>query len=228
MPSWKIHKKWCKALKVKEEICEKINRIIDDPSSHDIVDRVLKWGWARDAFESGILSTPFCIVKGDEYEKVTSKLAEITNKFGEEGIKATFSHIALDRIAELIELGYSKEEIRERLIENGLIEYIPDYDEVFRDVSREVKPSEQKIKRRKEFEELARSGRYGVFYVDGKILLGPAGLNYIKSRIRKGEEVYVKWGTNVERARRGRIRRFISNEEELWELIREIKDQCNE
>ena len=43
-------------------------------------------------------------------------MANITNRFGEEGINATFNHIALDRIAELIELGFGKEEIKESLL----------------------------------------------------------------------------------------------------------------
>jgi len=222
MPGWKIHEKWCRALGIKEEICKEVNRIIDSPP-HDIVDKILKWGWARDSFESGILNTPFGIVEGDEYQKVTSELAEITNKFGEEGIKATFSHIALDRIAELIELGYNKEEIEEKLIANDLMKYIPDYDKAFREISEEVKPSEQKIKRRKEFEDLARSGIHGMFYIDGRFLPGVAGLNYLKGKIKKGNSVYVKWGIDAYDARRGRIGRFISNERELKELINEIK-----
>ncbi len=222
MPSWKIHEKWCKALGIKEEICKEVNRIIDFPP-HDIVDKILKWDWARDLFESGKLNTSFGIVGGDEYQKVASKLAKITNKFGEEGIKATFSHIALDRIAELIELGYNKGEIEKRLIANDLMKYIPDYDKVFREISEEVKPSEQKIKRKKEFEELARSEIYGMFYIDGRLLPAVAGLNYLKSKVKKGNIVYVKWGIDAYDARKGRIGKFISNEKELKELINEIK-----
>ena len=227
MPSWKIHEKWCKALGIEEEICKEVNRIIDT-SPHDIVCRNLKWSWARRAFESGKLNRPFGIVEGDDYQIVTSELAEITNKFGEKGIKAAFSHIALDRIAKLIELGFNREEVKRELIANDLMKYIPDYDEVFRDISKEVKPSRQKIKRRKEFEELVRSGVHGMFYIDGRFLPAAAGLVHIKSRIKKGDVVYVNWGVNADDARRGRVRKFIANEKELKELINEIKNiQCN-
>jgi len=127
MPSWKLHEKWCKALGICKEICREVNRIIDSPP-HDVVDNLLRWNWARMAFESGKLREPIHIVSGDDYEKVTRELAEITNRFGVEGIKATFSHIALNRVAELIELGFDKEEIKRKLIENDLMKYIPNYD----------------------------------------------------------------------------------------------------
>jgi len=222
MPSWKLHEKWCKALGISEEICREINRIIDSPP-HDVVDNLLRWNWARMAFESGKLREPIHIVPGDDYEKVTRELAEITNRFGVEGIKATFSHIALDRVAELIELGFDKEEIKRKLIENDLMKYIPDYDQVFADVSNEVKPSEQKIKWRKEFEGLAKSGVYGMFYIDGKYLPAAAGLIQIKSKIKKGKSVYVKWGIDADEARKGRIKKNVSNEKDLEELIRVIR-----
>ncbi len=220
MPSWKIHEKWCQALRVRKEVCKGVNKIIDSPP-HDIVDNLLKWKWARDLFESGKLRQPLF---GGYYGIVTSELAEITNRFGEEGIKATFNHIALDRIAELIELGLKKEKIREKLIENDLMKYIPDYDQVFKDISKEVEPSKQKIERRKEFEELTRSGVYGVFYINSRPLPPVAGLNLIKSKIKKGERVYVKWGIDTYDALKGRIKKFISNEEELKKLINEIKN----
>lgn len=104
----------CQVLGIKE-ICREINRIIDSPL-HNIVDKLLKWGWARELFEPGKLNTSFGVVERDEHRKITSELAKITNRFGEEGIKATFSYIALDRIAELIELGFDKEKIRKNLL----------------------------------------------------------------------------------------------------------------
>jgi len=223
MPNWKTHEKWCQALGVRKEVCQKVNRIIDSPP-HDIVDKLLKWRWAREWFESGKLKTSLGIVEGDEYQKVTSELANITHRFGEEGIKATFNHIALDRIAELIELGFDKEEIRKKLIKNDLMKYISDYNQVFDDISQQIKPSNNKIKNRKEFEKLAKSGIYGMFSINGKFIPAVAGLIYIKGRIKKGEKLYIKWGIDAYDARRGRIKKFISNERELDDLIKEVKN----
>jgi hypothetical protein len=221
MPSWRIHEKWCQALGVKKEVCKEVNKIIDSVP-HDIVNKVLKWGWARDLFESGMLIMPIGIFKGDDYEKVTSKLAEITIKFGFEGIKATFNHIALDKIASLIRSGFKKEEIRERLCRDNLMRYIPDFDKVFDDISKEVKPNERKIQERKEIERLAKSGIFGVFYIDGKVLPAVAGLRYIKSKIKKGESVYVKWGFDTYDAIKGRIKMFVSTENDFKNLMRRI------
>lgn len=222
MPSWVVHEKWCQVLGIERYVCREINKIIDSPP-HDIVDKLLEWRWARDLFESGRLKEPICIVPGDTHGKVTAELAEITNGFGEEGIKATFIHIALDRIAELIELGFNEEEVRKKLIENDLMKYIPDYDEIFIEISREVSPSPKKILNRREFEELARSGVYGMFKVNGTLLPPTAALVKIRSKIRRGEDVYVKWGINAYEARKGKISKKISNIKDLKELIDEIK-----
>ena len=123
----------------------------------------------------------------NDYEKVTTKLAEITNRFGEDGIKATFSHIALDRIYELIELGYNKKEIKNKLIKDDLMKYIPDYEQVFKDISMEVKPNIYKIKRKEEFEEIVRKGIRGMFIIDNNILPPAAALLKIKKQIKKGK-----------------------------------------
>ncbi len=195
IPSWKIHEKWCEALGIRKEVCLKVNRIIDSPP-HDSVDRLLKWGWARELFESGELNMPIGAIGRDDYYKVTSKLAEITNKFGQEGVKATLSHVALNRIAELVELGFDKEGIRKKLIEADLMKYIPEYDQAFADVFHEVKPSESKIKRRKKFEELARSEVYGVFYTRGRLFPAVPGLVYVKSKIKK-EETFMLSGVSM-------------------------------
>jgi len=196
-----------------------------DRPPHDIVDQLLKKGWARQAFESGILTEGICVIPGDDIGKLTTELAEITNRFGREGIRATFNHIALDYIAELIELGYNKEEIQERLINNALMSYISDYEQAFADISRESKPSSAKVQRRKEFEELAKSGVHGVFIVDyGHPPLSPApALNRIKSKLKKGETVCVKWGVDAYDAKKGRISRKLCKMEDLAELIAEIK-----
>jgi len=223
MASWKLHRKWCEALGIDKDVCREVTRLIDKEFPHDIVDNVLKWGWARESFESGNLTSTVFVTPEDKYGKVTKALAEITNRFGIDGVRATFNHIALDRVTELIELGYDKEQIRQKLTKLDLMKYIPDYDEVFKDIQQEVKPSEEKIKRRKDFEKLAKSGIYGVFYIDGKLLPAIAGLNYIKGKVSKGEEVYVKWGIDSYEARRGKIARFVSDEKELWELIDDIK-----
>jgi len=222
MPSWSIHKKWCKALGIKEEVCQEVNKIIDS-SPHDIEDRLLKWEWAREAFESGKIKESFCVVHGDDHEKLTKELAEITNKFGQEGIKATFNHIALDRIAELIQSGFDKEQIRKKLIEYKLMDYVPDYEKVFRDISREVKSAPLRIQKRKEFEKLARSGVYGMFVVDGSLLPPVAALLRMRSKLAKGKSVYVKWDVDAYKARAGRIKRTLYRMDDLWELIREIK-----
>ena len=94
MPSWRLHEKWCQSLGISKEVCREVNKIIDDPSHHDIVNKILKWGWARDAFESGKILTARGFMIPNPYGKVVSVLAEIVDKFGKEGIKATFNHIA--------------------------------------------------------------------------------------------------------------------------------------
>jgi hypothetical protein len=231
MPSWQIHERWCKRLGIKESVCREVNRIIDS-FNHDNVKKLLKWRWVRESFESRdsigelnsvIENSTIKEFRRDIYQ-VTSKLAEITNRFGEEGIKATFNHIALDRIAELIKQGFKKEEIREKLIKDDLMKYIPDYDQVFSDISKEVYPSESKIQRRKEFEESTKSGISGKFYIDGKSLPAPSGLVHIKGKIKRGEKIYVEWGAEAWEAQRGKICKFISNEDDLKKLIAEIKD----
>lgn len=227
MPSWKIHEKWCKALGVRREVCQKINKIVDLPP-HDIEDKMLKEKWLREAFESGMpKDNPLLTLAktgsiSESYEKLIAELNEITFKFGGEGIRATFCHIALDRIAELIELGFNREKIKERLIENELMSYVPDYDQVFTEISREARPSPTKMQRRKEFEELAKSGVHGVFVVDGVLLPPTPALVKIKSKLKKSEIVYIEWGSNVYEARKGRIRRTLYKLEDLAELIKEV------
>jgi len=223
MPSWRLHEKWCQSLGISKEVCREVNKIIDDPSHHDIVNKILRWGWARDAFESGKIIAARGFMIPNPYGKVVSVLDKIVVKFGKEGIKATFNHIALDRIAELRKRGFGKEEIKKKLVDNNLIQYITDYDCVFEDIAKEVKPEEKKIKQRTEFEEIVKKGVRGVFYIDGRPLPGPAGLWHIYSRVKKGETVYVKWGYYTEDARRGKIKKFVHNERDLEDLISLIK-----
>ena len=156
MPSWRLHEKWCQSLGISREVCREVNKIIDDPSHHDIVNKILKWGWARDAFESGKILTARGFMIPNPYGKVVSVLDKIVVKFGKEGIKATFNHITLDRIAELRKRGFGKEEIKKKLVDNNLIQYITDYDCVFEDIAKEVKPEEKKIKQRAKFEEIVK------------------------------------------------------------------------
>ena len=154
------------------------------------------------------------------YGELISTLAEITVKFGEEGIKATFSHIALDRIAELRKRGFGKEKIKKKLIGDGLIRYIPDYDCVFEDIAKEV--DEKMIEWRKVVERSR--GVYGFFYIDDeKLLTSLPALLHIYSRVKKGETVYVKWGYNVSGALRGKITRFIRSERDLEDFLLLIK-----
>ena len=94
---------------------------------------------------------------------------------------------------------------------------------MFEDIAKEVKPEEKKIKQRAKFEEIVKKGVRGVFYIDGKLLPGPAGLLHIYSRVKKGETVYVKWGYYTEDARRGKIKKFVHNERDLEDLISLIK-----
>lgn len=223
MTSWAIHEKWCQKLGISKIVCREVNKIIDRPP-HDVVDNLLKMKWAREAFEAGKLTEEMFQFK-EIYAQLTRDLAEITNKFGEEGIKATYNHIALDYIDELIRLGFKKKEILRKLTENDLTEYIPDYDEVFSDVSKVSKPSKQKIEHREKFEKLVKRGVKGMLIVANQSLPAPAGLVKLEGRIRKGESTNVKWGCNEDSARQGMIHRRISTRAELEDLIEEIKKQ---
>ncbi len=195
MASWKIHIKHCKKLGIKEEICRKVTRIIDSPP-HDIEDMVLRKLWLRDAFESGnLFENPIAKLFIGK-DPLINELAEILRKFGRDGIIATFNHIALDRIAELIEQGFNKEEIRAKLLELDLMKYIADFDEAFSDISKEVKPSKKKISQREEFTEIVRYGVRGIFMIDDKFLPAPSALLKIKSKLKRGEIVRVRYGRN--------------------------------
>jgi len=270
MPSWRLHEKWCQSLGISKEVCREVNKIIDDPSHHDIVKKLLtltrgsiselmyyfrlknylenylenleKWFQSLER-ELGISKEVCMRIKlreldhlaselksylkgyfiGDpSYGELVSTLAEIIVKFGKEGIKATFSHIALDRIAELRKRGFGKEEIKKELTFTGLIQYIPNYDCVFEDIAKEVKPSEKMIEWRGVAERS--SGVHGFFYIDDeKLLTSLPALMHIYSRVKKGETVCVKWGCNVSDAVRGMITRFIRSERDLEDFLSLIK-----
>jgi len=195
MASWKIHIKHCKKLGIKEEICKKVTQIIDSPP-HDIEDTVLYKKWLREAFESGNLFEDPIVKLFIGRDPLFNELAEILRKFGKDGIIATFNHIALDRIAELIEQGFNKEEIRAKLLKLDLMKYISDFDEAYNDISKEVKPSKKKISQREEFTEIVKCGVRGVFIIDGEFLPAPSALLKIKSKLKKGEIVRVRYGRN--------------------------------
>jgi len=195
MASWKIHIRHCKRLGIKEEICKEVTRIIDSPP-HDIEDRLLRERWLRDAFKSGNLFENPIVKLFMRKDLLINELAEILRKFGKDGIIATFNHIALDRIAELIEQGFNKEEIRVKLLELELIKYISDFDKAYNDISKEVKPSEKKIGQKEEFTKIVKCGVKGVFMIDGRLLPAPSALLKIQSKLKKGEIVRVRYGRN--------------------------------
>ncbi|MCW3132390.1 MAG: hypothetical protein N2V73_06710 [Candidatus Methanospirare jalkutatii] len=200
--------RWCRSLGISKEECMRIKLRELDHLANELK------SYFKDYFK-----------EDPSYGELVSTLAEITVKFGEEGIKATFSHIALDRIAELRKIGLGKEKIKEKLIGDGLIWYIPDYDCVFEDIAKEVKPNEKIIEWRKEWKKVAERSRgvRGFFYIDGeKFLAGspspvPA-LLHVYSRVKKGETVCVKW-----EYRRGIITRFIRSERDFEDFLSLIK-----
>lgn len=237
MPSWDLHEKWCQALGISRAVCEEVNRTIDRVP-HDIEDEILKQKWLREAFRKGkirhnqreakeIGKTFSKFFANRIHEELFCELTEITNKFGEEGIKATFCHIALDRVAELIMMGMKKEKIMEGLREKGLINYIVDFDKVFQDISKKVKPIPHLIKRRETFEKLAKlaKGVYGVFSVNRVNLSPLPALLKIESELRKGDSVEVEWGENhyVVSKRRAKIKKVLHSEEDMMNLIEDIK-----
>ncbi|MGQ4876549.1 MAG: hypothetical protein ACP6IY_20990 [Promethearchaeia archaeon] len=223
MPSWKIHEKWCEILGISREVCKEINKIIDLPP-HDIVKKLLRWGWAREAFEKGMIKETFRIKKGDEYDKLFSELAEITNKYGGEGIRATFCHIALDKIAELIKMGLKKDDIEQKLNKENLMGYIYDFNAVYNDISKEINPSSNKIQRRIEFNNTVRSGVKGIIRIDfDKPLSAPAALIRLKSLLNKGKKVHVKWQDTFSNPRNTYYDE-LSNEKDLNKFTKKIKE----
>ena len=223
-----------------ESICRKVNEIIDSPLGHDVVNPDLRGRrlWIKEAFLSGELTEP--IGWGDDW-RATEKLANIRNQFGIEGIKATLSHVALDYIAELIKRGFTKEEIWKKL-EKILTEWKREaeynhreelteltknieitFNQIFADVSREVKPSPAKIQQRKEFERIAKLGVPGVFKVDGYKLHSTAALIKINSKLKKGEVVWVRWAPHAGKLKREGITEKICNKEDLDKFITKVK-----
>ena len=143
--------------------------------------------------------------------------------YGDLGVKAVLLHHALDYIESTAKL-YEKHEILERINQklykesfgNMLSEILSFISTHWEEILPDLKKPPPPKKHPREYE----NGIKGTFIVDGIILPPVPAISRIRKELECGKSVYVVWQYNSYE-----IRRIISNESELYELISEIKSR---
>mgnify|MGYP001062834657 CR=1 FL=1 len=137
MPSHELHRKWAERIGINGEISTEVDRIIDAPRHHDVVNTALNYGIDYSAvlmlFEGKTLheiKESLTWLTRNYYGRRTQErvgqifsedetgvriAAGIRDKYGIEGLRAMVCHIALDYIEQLYLRGYSREKIIEKI-----------------------------------------------------------------------------------------------------------------
>ena len=245
MPSWKIHRKWGKELGIPENIVDEVNMLIDFPEEWfkekypERYDRIVNG--LEEVRLLDVLDKDPCIALFKASLAVNMLGHDVGRRrkwqrdlqlecafkhYGDLGVKAALLHHALDYIWATANL-FEKQEIMMRInqklyeesfgnILSEILSFISaHWEEILQDVKKS--PPQKKHPRK------GGMGIKGIFIVDGIILTPAAAISKIYKEVKCGKSVYVEWQYNSYE-----IRRIISNESELDDLISEIKSRVRD
>ena len=242
MPSWEIHRKWANELGIAKDLADEVNRLIDFPEKWFEEKYPERYNRIMNGLEvlriTDILDADPCIgllksslamnVFGHDVGRGRKWQGElqlkcIFNHYGIQGVKATLLHHILDYIETATgEKHDVLERIKQKLqgtrfdgVLSQLISFVDaHWGEILQDLNKRA------IRKRSSGADI--KGVKGVFIVDGVILTPASAILKIRKELKHGKRVWVEWSYTSYR-----IRRAISSEFELNELISEIKSEID-
>jgi len=242
MPSWEIHRKWANELGIPKNVTDEVNRLIDFPEKWFEEKYPERYNRIMNGLEvlriTDILNADPCIGllklslamnvfghdvgRGRKWQEKL-QLNCIFNHYGIQGVKAALLHHILDYIETTTgERHDVLERIKQKLqgtrfggVLFQILSFVDaHWDEILQDLN--------KRSMRKRSSGASIKGIKGIFIIDGVILPPASAIPKIRKEVKYGKRVWVEWSYNSYR-----IRRAISSEFELNELISEIKSRID-
>ncbi|WP_456449925.1 hypothetical protein [Palaeococcus sp. (in: euryarchaeotes)] len=240
MPSWEIHRKWANKLGISKNVADEVNRLIDFPERwfeekyperYDRIMNRLEVLRITDIFDAdpciALLKSSLAMnVFGHDVGRGRKWQGElqlkcIFNQYGIQGVKAALLHHILDYIETTTGekhdvLNRIKQKLQGTRFDGVLFQILSFVDAHWSEILQDL----NKRSIRKRSSRASIKGIKGVFIVDGVILPPVPAILKIRKEVKHGKRVWVEWSYSSYR-----IRRTISSELELNELISEIKSK---